>query len=241
MGGVVPPRPCPRELGHRHDLDRIDAEPLQMSQTGHYAFELAGLGGVLLVVERADMQFVDDELVPRREMEVVPLPVEARVIDNGVADRGGHLAGIRVDARERALRRGQEKPVRIADTGLGHVGVPGAMRLGVHGMRVAVPVVKRSNDGDALGMRRPHAERDSSRVRQSSHARDRRCIVHGWFLTTRAALPGSYAAAVHPYGHKMRTPSPSHSAAHAITSHAAATSTRSSLWSTCASTASSHR
>jgi hypothetical protein len=36
-------------------------------------------------------------------------------------------------------------------------------------------------------------------------------------------------------------PSPAHSAAHAIPSHAAATSTRSSLWSTCASTASSHR
>src|SRR4030095_3418847 len=104
------------------------------------------------------------------------------------ADRGGHLAGIRVDARERALRRGQQEPVRIADMRLGYVGVPEAMRLGVHGMRVAVPVVKRSNDGDALCMRRPHAERDSSRVRQSSHALDLRCIVHGWFLTRLGGL-----------------------------------------------------
>jgi hypothetical protein len=197
MGGVVPPRPCPRELGHRHDLDGIDAEPLQMSQTGYYPFELAGLGGILLVVERADMQFVDDERVPRREMEVVPLPVEARVIDNGVADRGGHLAGIRVDARERALRRGQEKPVLIADMRLGHVGVPGAVRLSVHGMLVAVPVVERSDDGYVLGMGRPHAERDSPRGRHCSHARDLRCIAHDWFLTTRELLPGSYVTAVH--------------------------------------------
>lgn len=184
MGGVVAPRPFPCELGHRHDLDRIDAKPLQISQTGRHCGELAGLGGVLLVVERADMQFVEDELVPRREMEVVALPVEARVVDNGVADRGGYLAGIRINARACALRRSQQKSVLIADLCLAHVGVPGAVLLGVHGMRVAVPVVERSEDGDVLGMRRPHAERDAPRVRHGAHARDLRCNAHSWFLTT---------------------------------------------------------
>jgi hypothetical protein len=41
---------------------------------------------VILVVERADMQFVDDEFVPRRELEVVPLLVEARIVNDGVAN-----------------------------------------------------------------------------------------------------------------------------------------------------------
>ena len=107
MGGVVTPRPVSRKLAHRHDLDRIDAELFQMSQTGRHRGKFARLVDVFLVVERADMKFVDDELVPRREVEVVPLPVEARVMDDGVANRIGHLAGIRVDALEHALRRGQ--------------------------------------------------------------------------------------------------------------------------------------
>jgi hypothetical protein len=42
MGGVVAPRSLSRELGHRHDLDRIDAELFQMSQTGRHRRELAG-------------------------------------------------------------------------------------------------------------------------------------------------------------------------------------------------------
>ena len=49
------------------------------------------------------MQFVDNELVASCEMEVVPLPVEGRVVDDGVADRAGYLAGIRVYALELAL------------------------------------------------------------------------------------------------------------------------------------------
>ena len=104
------------------------------------------------VVERADMQFVDDELVARREMEVVPLPVEARVVNDGVADRAGHLAGIRVDALELALRRGQQVAVLVADMSLGNVGVPVAVLLGLHGMLAAVPVVERSDNGNPLGM-----------------------------------------------------------------------------------------
>ena len=42
MGGVVAPRPLSRELGYRHDLDRVDTELFQMSQTGRHRGELAG-------------------------------------------------------------------------------------------------------------------------------------------------------------------------------------------------------
>ena len=129
------------------------------------------------------MQFVDDELIAPREMEVVSLPVEARVVNDGVADRAGHFAGIRVDALDLALRRGQQVSVLIADLGLGNVGVPVAVLFGLHGMPVAVPAVERSDDGNPLGIRRPHAEANSSRVRNGSHAFDFRFTAHAWILT----------------------------------------------------------
>ena len=146
------------------------------------------------------MQFVDDELVPRREMEIVPLPVEARVVDDGVADRAGHLAGIRVDALELALRRGQQVPVLIADTSLGNVSVPVAVLLGLHGMIVAVPVVERSDDGNPLGIGRPHAEPDSPCMRNGSHALDFRFTAHVGLLTTREGVSRITAAS------RRRTP-----------------------------------
>src|SRR4030095_11626671 len=118
------------------------------------------------------MQFVDDDLVAPHEMEVIALPVEGRVVDNGVADRAGYLAGIRVDAPELSLRRGQQVAVLIADMSLGNVGVPVAVPLGLHGWPVAVPGVERSDNGNPLGIRRPHAEPNSSRVRNGSHAFD---------------------------------------------------------------------
>ena len=152
MGGVVTPRPVSRKLADRHDLDRIDAQLFQMSQTRRHRGKLARMVDVLLVVERADVKFVDDQLVPRREMEVVPLPVEARIVNDGVSDRAGHLAGVRVDALELALRRGQEEAILIASMSLGDVDVPVSVLLSLHGMLGAVPVVERSDDGDSLRM-----------------------------------------------------------------------------------------
>ena len=36
---------------------------------------------VILVVEGADMEFVDDKLVPGGKLEVVPFPIKLRVMD----------------------------------------------------------------------------------------------------------------------------------------------------------------
>jgi hypothetical protein len=118
------------------------------------------------------MQFVDDDLVAPHEMEVIALPVKGRVVDNGVADRAGYLAGIRVDALELALRRGQQVAVLITDMSLCNVSVPVPVLLGLHGMTLAVPVVERSDNGNPLGIRRPHAETNSPRMRNGSHALD---------------------------------------------------------------------
>ncbi len=135
------------------------------------------------------MQFVDDEFVARCEMEFVALPVEIRVVDDGVADRAGHFAGIRVDPLELAFRRGQQVTVLIADMSLGNIGVPVAVFLGLHGMIVAVPAVERSDNGNPLGIRRPHTEPNSPRMRNGSHAFDFRFTAHVGFLTTREGFP----------------------------------------------------
>jgi len=126
------------------------------------------------------VQFVDDELIAGREMEVVSLPVEARVVNDGVADRVGHFAGIRVDALELAHCGGQQVAILIADMSLGNVGIPVAVLLGLHGMFAAVPIVERSDNGDSLCIRCPHAEPNSPRMRNGSHALDFRFAAHLW-------------------------------------------------------------
>src|SRR4026208_295641 len=110
------------------------------------------------------MQFVDGELIARREMEVVALPVEAWVVHDGVADRVGHFAGIRIDALEFALCRSQQVTVLIADMSFGNVGIPMAVLLGMHGMLGALPIVEATDDRHSLGMRRPHAKANSARM-----------------------------------------------------------------------------
>ena len=90
----------------------------------------------------------------------------------------GHFAGIRVDALELAFRRGQQVAVLIAGMSLGNIGVPVAVLLGLHGMIVAVPAVERSDNGNPLGIRRPHAEPNSPRMRNGSHAFDFRFTAH---------------------------------------------------------------
>ena len=83
------------------------------------------------------------------------------------------------------------EPILITNMRLGHGGVPGAVRLGVHG----IPVVERSDDGYVPGMRRLHAERDFPAC--GIAPMPVRCIAHDWFLITRDALPGSYTITVH--------------------------------------------
>jgi len=104
-----------------------------------------------------------------------------------VADGTRHLAGVRVDALERARRSGQQEPVVITDVSPGHIDVPVAVLLSLHGVCGAVPVVERADDGHALRVGRPHAEGDPVRMRNRSHARDLGRITHGSSLDRVAA------------------------------------------------------
>ncbi len=203
MGGVVAPRPVSGELADRHDLNRVDAKTLQMPQTRRHRGELARLVDVLLVVERADVKLVDDQLVPGGDVEVVPLPVEGRIVNDGVSDRVGYLAGIRVDSPELARSAWTGGNDTIAGMSLGDVSVPVTVLLGLHRMPGAIPLVEGSDDGDSLRVGRRHAEGDSSCVRDRSHTLDLCFIAHDWFLggaghLARPAIAGADAPALIP-------------------------------------------
>jgi len=112
-------------------------------------------------------------------LEVIPLPVESRIVNDGVSYRAGYLTGIRINALEFTNRSGQEELILITGMSRGHVGIPEAVLLSLHGMLGAVPVVERSDDGYSLCMRRPHAEGDSLGMQNRSDALYPVFIAHG--------------------------------------------------------------
>ena len=98
----IAPGPGAGELGDRHDLDGVDPQLPQVLEL--LGGRLEGAGPAVLpplVVERADVQLVDDQLVAGRHAEFAGPPVEGRVVDHAVARRVGDLAGVGVDPRER--------------------------------------------------------------------------------------------------------------------------------------------
>ena len=70
QGRVVAHRGCRREIEGRHDFDGVHAHTRQVLELALGFFEGAH-GLAELMVERADVQLVDDELVPARHLEVV--------------------------------------------------------------------------------------------------------------------------------------------------------------------------
>ena len=68
VGRVVAPRIVAGELGHRHHLDDVDAEPLQVVEAARCRREVAGTA-VVVGLERADMHLVDHQFVVTRQLE----------------------------------------------------------------------------------------------------------------------------------------------------------------------------
>src|SRR5439155_27041009 len=100
------------ELGDRHHLHGVDAQRLEVPEpAGHVAEGGRPVVVGVRVVERADVQLVDDQLIPGGYAALVALPVEVRVVDDAVADRVGDLPGVRVDPGELAERGDEVEPV----------------------------------------------------------------------------------------------------------------------------------
>ena len=171
VGRVVPPRPVPGELGHRHHLEAVHPQGLEVVEPADDVLErprpiVARVG----VVERPDVQLVDHPLVPRRGLEVGLAPVERRVVDDPVADRAGDLLRVGVDPGELARRRLEVEPVLVAGLRPRHVGVPVAFGV-LTGERVlaGLPVVERADHRHRVGVRGPDPEGDALRVEDGPH------------------------------------------------------------------------
>jgi len=143
---VVAPSANSRELGHRHDLDRVDAEAGQLGQVRDRAVERPG------VAERPDVQLVDDQLAQRRRIGRGGRTAAAD-------DPGGAAQPVRLLTRARV---GQHVPAGRHDVPV----LAGAARVRYRGDRLehAVPDVghRLAATVDAQRQlarpRRPHAE-----------------------------------------------------------------------------------
>jgi hypothetical protein len=176
LGRVIAPGTSAGEFGHRHDLDGIDPEILEMPQL--FSRRLEGPGPIVArvrVVEGADVQLVNDQLIAGADPEVVPLPVESRIVDDPVAGGIGDLAGVGVDPGQLPGRRRQEIAVLVPRAGLGDLGVPAAVVLRLHHVPAAVPVVERADHGDLPGMWGPDPERRPVPMWDRPHPAHLRC------------------------------------------------------------------
>ena len=117
-----------RVMMHRHQLDRGDAEPLQMLERRLRRQRLVGAAQrgrqpLVQLGEALDVHLVDDRLVPRRPRRPVVAPRERRIDDHGERRKRGVVARVH-----------REIGARVADPVAEHRVVPAdrpADRLGV--------------------------------------------------------------------------------------------------------------
>ena len=117
----------------------VDAELLQVVEPADDVAERARAAGLRVrVVERADVQFVDDQLVPRRRLVVLLAPVEVRVVDDARCRPSWSPRGRRGRSSTARPTASSGEAVLVADLRAGHVGVPVALVV-LAGQRVLAP------------------------------------------------------------------------------------------------------
>lgn len=78
-------------------MNGVDAKLPQVTEPSRDRDELTWPAGIF-IIECANMQFINHQLIPTWHREVVILPVEAGVVDNGIANRIGDLTRIGINA-----------------------------------------------------------------------------------------------------------------------------------------------
>ena len=145
---VVAPVPLAGEVGHRHELDRGDAEVAQVGQPLHHARERPRGG------ERAHVQLVQRQVVEGEPRPAPVVPLEA----GGVHDLGWAVDALGLEARGRIGERALAvHAIAIAPAGLDlwhdtHERAVGLLLQGDGGRRAV------EHQLDALASGRPHAE-----------------------------------------------------------------------------------
>ena len=175
---VVAPRHIGRELADRHELDRVDAEILQVVELGLGQVERRRRDAVRGLAERAEMHLVDHELIPTRHRVVGGGPGVARRVDHDrVADRVGDLPRARVVLPDRAGGAGDHELVLRARIDEVDVARPVAVAFAHERIGGRAPVVEGAGDAHRGRVRSPHAEGRSRgqrrEVRNRAHARAR--------------------------------------------------------------------
>ena len=171
MGRVVPPTAIPGELGNGHHLDAVDAQPLQVVELLDGVGKGAGCVHIRFgIVERADMQLVDDPLVPRWCRVEVVVPIEGAVVDDAVAHRVGDVPGMWINPAQFAGRRVEVEAVFLPGFCIRYVCGPVSVLFRVQRVGFRFPVVEITDDADRRGMRCPDAEGRAVGVRNGTHA-----------------------------------------------------------------------
>ena len=125
--------------------------------------------------ERADVELVDDEVVPAGHGHGVVAPLErGRVVDDRITDRVRDLPSVRVHARqELAAFRLDGEPILHPGPDTRDVrrpGVRGAVVVAGQGGGRLRPVIERPADVDRLGVRCPDPERGPAIEWERAHA-----------------------------------------------------------------------
>ncbi len=165
---VVTPGDIAGKFGSRHDLDGVDADRLQVRDTFRRIVE--GADAILLSArEGAYVQFVDHELVPRRDAKTVVRGANGGAQD-AVADGVRHLAGARVDFGKFAGAVDEVEAVGVPRGGLGNFAVPVAGVVAHERVFRFVETVEITDHGNGAGVRRPDAEGETLVERNGPHS-----------------------------------------------------------------------
>ncbi len=165
---VVAPREVGAELCRRHQLNGVHPQVAQIAEPPLHAVEAARptAGGI---VERADMELVDHEVVPRRHLELRIAPVELRCAHDGIACRMGHRPGVGVVAPQHSVVGRDDEPVLDALLHPGDMDGPHPSALRRQRVRVGGPPVEAARHRHAGGERRPNPERHPLRIGDRTH------------------------------------------------------------------------
>ncbi len=105
------------------------------------------------------MHLIDHQFVVRRELKLVVLPIKAvGIVDDAVTDRVGHLAGIGINAIEVLPLVVDEVLVFLPGFRSRYVDVPITVSFVFKKVRVFIPLVELTHNGNFFGMRSPNTE-----------------------------------------------------------------------------------
>ena len=97
IGWVVTPGKTTGKFRWRHNLNGIDAELSQIGKLFNRLIQIPRRPS-RLIVEGADVHFVNDHFIPWRCSIGLIAPLEAGINNDGVTRRAGHILRIRIDA-----------------------------------------------------------------------------------------------------------------------------------------------